>query len=232
MKMNKMGLNEMVTYIEQAILDEKKDIVVNSEFGNIIVEVDYDTHGPETNVIIDGWAFAPSHARMTASIIGFKADYYVCICNPTSALSLHLKVVEAVYRIMFKHMLRVDITEDVVDAAIMIHRHDVENKPLRINALVNDFSRYSISMMVRNNDMVQWLIRDHFERRLAAAKHIIEAGCELFDKEYSTFWQNVIHLDDYNRKMFGLILYVCKKEGINLYSKIDGLYRPQTYVIK
>ena len=232
MRMNRLGLKEMIEHIESSIINGEEDIAINTEFGRLVVEVDHDNYGPETNVVIDDWSFAPASTKLNYSISGFKADYYVCICNPVSTLSLHLKVVEAVYRIMFKHILSIDVDEAIVDAAIMIHRHDIENKSLTVNSLVNDFTKNVMSRFIRNNDMVQWLVRDHFERKLSDAKLIIEAGCELFDKEYSILWQNFIHPDEYNRKMFGLILYVSKAEGINLYNETKFLERKVSYIIQ
>lgn len=211
-----MDIDEAINYIKNSIVMDNDDIIVNTEFGRLVVEVNHEDYGPETNVIVEDWSFAPD----TVNMLDIKADYYICIVNPVSDLSLHLKVVEAIYRVMFKNMIGVDIDDEVADAAVMIYRRDHEKKQYNVNLLMHDFLRYNLNILSRRDDMVKWLVRDRFERKIKDAKRVIGLSCNLFDNEYSDIVYDVINNDKFSRKIFGLILYVAKENGINILNQI------------
>ena len=215
-----MEIDECIKFIENAITSGNKSVIANIEFGKLLIEVNNQDYGPETTVIVEDWSFAPpTHINMIN--MDNKADYYVCIANPSSPLTLHLRIVEAIYRVMFRSMLGVTIDGDIADAAVMIHRHEHEGKTLTTNKLYHDFCEHNLNILVRKNDMVQWLVRDHFDRRLKTAKSIIAKACKIFDDEYTTgYYADVISMDKYSRKIFGLILYVADLNNINIHSRI------------
>lgn len=210
-----MEIDDCIRYIERNIESGNNDLIISTEFGKLVIEVNYEDYGPETRVLVDDWNNAPP-TRFNMVNLNCKADYFVVICNPSSKLSLHLRVVEAMYRVMFKRSLNIDISDDVADAAILIHRYEKEGRQLTANMLYHDFCKYNLNMMVRNNDMVQWLVRDHVERRLSDAKKIVNAASNMLDNEIAIGSYRCIYIDNYSRQIFGLLLYVSKELGIDL----------------
>ena len=229
--MKTMEIQEIIRFIEKNIEIGNTDLIIDSEFGKIVIDVNYEDFGPEHRVFVEDWSDAPD-TRFNMMNLNCKADFYVCICNPSSGLTLHLRVVEAMYRVMFKSMLRVDISDEVADAAILIHRYEQEGKHLTTNMLVHDFCKYNLNMMVRNNDMVQYLVRDHFEKRLAVAKKIVAESCEMFDREALRGIYRTVSMDNYSRQIFGLMIYVSKLAGIDLRNRVMLTTRSRYACIK
>lgn len=224
--MKAMEMVESIRFIERNVEIGNNDIIMDTEFGRLVIEVNYEDYGPEARVIVEDWSDAPD-TRFNMMNLNCKADFYVCICNPSSGLTLHLRAIEAMYKVMFRSMLRVAISDDIADAAILIHRYEQEGKQLTLNMLVHDFSRHNLNMMVRGNDMVQYLVRDHFERRLSTAKQIIAESCEMFDNEALRGMYHCVSMDNYSRQIFGLMIYVSKAAGIDMRKRVMITTRAQ-----
>lgn len=210
---------EAIRYIEKNIEIGNNDLIVNTEFGKIVIDVNYEDYGPDVQVLVENWSTAPD-TKFNMINVNCKADYYVCIANPSSKLTLHMRVVEAMYRVMFKNTLEVDITNEIADAAVLIHRYEKEGKMLTVNMLHNDFCKHNLGIMVRGNDMVQWLVRQHVERRLDDAKKIVIEASEMMDMEIASGGYHYVCMDNYTRQIFGLMLYIAKKHNINLRNKL------------
>jgi hypothetical protein len=197
------------------------EVIVDTEFGKLFIEVNTEDYGPEVSVIVNEWTVTPN--AFGTNNIKCKIDYYACIANPTSPLNLHMKVLEAIYKVMFLKLLKVKVSDDIIDAAILIHRYENEGRPLTINMLVNDFCKHNISIFARNDDMVKYLVHNMFENRINAAKRILKECASIFDYRIDGRSACINNCSNYHRQMIGLMIYAGKKVGVEVQSNFAML---------
>ena len=213
--MNELEMNEAIDFIEKAINAGNSDIVVNTEFGKLVIDVNYEDYGPNETVIVEDWNTAPvTDFNMTHR--NCNIDYYVCITNPVSELNLHLLIIEAMYRVMIKCFLCVDIDHDIANAAVMIHRLEIEGKLLTVNMLYHDFLKHRINKITRHDSMVQYLVRQHVQTRFQNAKALIQNSSKLYHSavHFGVYQDNAD--SKYTRQIFGLMIYIADEYGIDL----------------
>ena len=214
----KLEIKDIINHIERLIRMGKSGFTVDVRFGKLFVEVNTENYGPEISVIADEW----SNVSNTYNLNNKKGqfDYYICIANPTSNLNLHLKVVEAIYRVMFLNILNTTVSDDIIDAAVLIHRYEQEGRKLTVNMLTNDFCKYNLGLFVRNDDMVKYLVRSNYEYRFAAANRIINDSIDILEYEARSRYNWLHNYDNYYKKMIGLIIYAAKSKGINIHNNL------------
>lgn len=215
--MKMLNVDEAIKFIQNAIEERQKHVILNTKFGKLFVSTNCKNFDPGVNIIIEDWNITgPKNPCFNISGITNDVDYYVCICNPSSELRLHLLCIEAVYRIVFKSLFKIDISNDVVDALLIIHSYEKDKVTLTNSELSIDFINNNLGRFVRKDDMVQWLVMYHFESRLNLGIKVIDESEELFKNECKFSVCKEIKNNTYDRKIFGILLYVTKQLGIEI----------------
>lgn len=212
-----LEIGDVIKFIESAIISNSNDIIVETKFGKLFIDTDCKQFDPNVNVIIEEWKITgPENNCFNINNINNNVDYYICICNYNSDLKLHLSCIEAIYRAIFKSIFKIDISDDVIDALLIIHSFEIDNKTLTTNILSDNFCKYNLGFFKRKDPMIRWLVEDHFKKRIYAAQLVIDKSEELFNdtSNYSNYID--IKYNNYYRKIFGIILYVSTKMNIDI----------------
>lgn len=205
------GMNRTINFVENKIKHGITEFVLDMDFGTIVVEVNYKDYSPANRVIITDWDVA-KNTNYNMVNYNAKADYHVVIANVDSDFALHMRVVDMWYRLMFKKM-GYDVSEAIIDAAIMIHFAHYDGKCITINSLYHNIMKKKIGFMARQDDMVQFLVREYITNRINAANKIISDAGNAFDEKFNAKEdiEIITHRGDaYTRLINGLRLIVKK----------------------
>lgn len=204
----KMNMRTAVMYTESMINSDKSGFFINTDFGGRIgIEVNaFADNKPLHPTVVTLWKDAPgtNWCRMNSKE---DCDFYAAIDQGESELINHLAVIEALTKCTFMRLGCINITDDIIDAAVAIFVTNYDNDQITINSLEDEILSTSVNGIARKMGCVQELARELIEARVSSANRVFQRSTEIMNRYKETSKIIGEFYDKYCEQLFSIALY-------------------------
>ena len=204
----KMNMRTAVMYTESMINAEKSGFFINTDFaGRIGIEINaFVDSKPLHPTVVTSWKDAPG-TNWCKNNSKEDCDFYAAIDQGESDLLNHLAVIDALARCAFMDLGCINITDDIIDAAVSVFVTNYDNDQITINALEDEILNTTVNAIARRMGCVQELARELIETRMASANRVFQRSTEIMNRYKETSKIIGEFFDKYCEQLFSIALY-------------------------